>query len=188
MERVPRILPADLDPKQRELYDSIVGGARARQASVLPLVDAQGSLEGPFGPLLHAPDVGAAVQSLGAVIRSGLSVDDRTREIATLWCAAASASPYELEAHRRLAPGAGLSVADVDTLSSGALPDTLSPRERAFAEAAVRSEWNDVDFTEASAVLGLGALVEAIALGGYYRLLAQLLHAFGVNEVSAEAG
>lgn len=187
MERVPRLPPNTLDAQQRQLYEAIVGGPRARQASVLPVIDAQGSLEGPFGPLLHAPHLGAAVQQLGAVIRSGLRTSDRAREIATLWCAAVSCSRYEIEAHRRLGLGAGLTVEEVQSLVAGVLPATISDRERAFAQAAAREVWSDDDFADASSVLTSGEIVEATVLGGYYRLLANLLSAFGIDEVQGGA-
>lgn len=182
-ERAPRLTRDELDDEQRRLYDAVTGGARSRQADVLPLVDGEGSLEGPFGPMLHAPGIGLLVQALGAGVRSELSVDDRSREIATLWCAAVVRSGYELAAHRRLAARAGLTNGEIDELAAGILPDSITAHEREFALAASRTDWDDETFIHARDRLGLGELVEAITLGGYYRLLATLLDAFNITDI-----
>lgn len=182
-ERIPRIPPEDLTPTQRHLYEAITGGGRAHQARILPLVDREGRLEGPFGPLLHSPDLGMRLQTLGAQIRTGMAVDDRSREIATLWCAGQAGSSYEIAAHERLALSAGVLPQEVEALTSGSMPDSLSPREQAFALAAGRERWDDDDFLEARRQLELGEIVDAIVLGGYYRLLSVLLDAFGITEI-----
>lgn len=182
-ERIPRLLPADLASSQRRLYDAVTSGDRARHSQILPLMDAHGSLEGPFGPLLHAPNLGLLTQALGAGIRSGLRVDHRTREIATLWCAVLAGSAYEIVAHRRLGMHAGLLPAEIDSLVAGTLPESLNERERAFASSAARVRWDDESFVDAQRFLRTDELVEAIVLGGYYRLLATLLDAFDITEV-----
>ena len=56
--------PEELTDEQRELYESIAGGDRARDAS-FRLTEADGSLVGPFNVLLLSPVVGNAVQSVG---------------------------------------------------------------------------------------------------------------------------
>lgn len=183
-EREPRLRPDELSPEQRRLYDAIAGGARARHASIVPVVDADGCLEGPFGALLHAPVLGEVVQSVGVVIREHLSVPARTREIATLLCAATVGSDYELDAHVRLARAAGVDGAEVDALVAGALPAGLDAREGAFATAAVTTVWTDAAYAAVRRELSTEELTEAVVLGGYYRTLAALLAAFGIDSVS----
>lgn len=184
-ERAERLAPETLTPAQRRLFDAVTGGSRAVQARILPLLDSAGRLEGPFGPMLHAPELGLVTQELGRMIRMELSVSDREREAATLWCATLADSPYEREAHRRLALAAGLTSEEVSALLRGHLPETLSEHERAFATAAGTERWHDAAFAAALAHLTLRELTEAILLGGYYRMLATLLDAFGITSISA---
>lgn len=183
-ERVSRLIPADYTSSaQRQLHEAITGGSRASQARILPLVDEHGRLEGPFGPLLHSPELGLHVQSLGASLRSSDRVNNRTREIATLWCAAAAGNAYENAAHRLLAEQAGVSADEIEQLVEETLPESLSEHERAFALAAGLRTWDDASFARAQGQLDHGEIVEAIVLGGYYRLLAGLLDAFGITEI-----
>lgn len=183
-ERAPRLRPDDLDAAQQELYRAITGGPRARNASVLPVVDADGALEGPFGPMLHAPALGAPLQQLGAAIRSRMTVSDRIRELATLWCGVLARSGYEVDAHRRLAADAGVTADEIEALLAGDLPPSLSTEERSFIQAAARETWTDEEFAAARRLLGERGIAEAITLGGYYRTLAALLNAFGIDRVT----
>jgi 4-carboxymuconolactone decarboxylase len=187
-ERLPRLRPEELDAAQRRVYDAIVGGRRAGQASVVPLTDSAGSLEGPFGPLLHAPALGEAVQRLGEVMRTELSLDHRTRELATLRCAVLADSDYELAAHRRLADAAGVSATEIAQLEAGELPDTLSEPERlcvlVASSTAAGEPIDDELFDQAVRALGTNGCTEAVLLGGYYRMLAGLLQAFGITSIS----
>jgi 4-carboxymuconolactone decarboxylase len=53
-----RPTPDELDPAQRELYETITGGPRAAGPSPFALVDAAGRLNGPFNAMLLAPELG----------------------------------------------------------------------------------------------------------------------------------
>ena len=61
--------PADLDEAQRAVYDAITGGPRASQAGTVPITDDAGRLLGPFAVMLLTPEVGNAMQQVGAKIR-----------------------------------------------------------------------------------------------------------------------
>jgi 4-carboxymuconolactone decarboxylase len=82
--RLDLIAPAELDPAQRALYDAITGGPRASQAGTVPITDADGRLLGPFAVMLLAPEVGNAMQQVGAKIRFGAALTGRERELAIL--------------------------------------------------------------------------------------------------------
>jgi hypothetical protein len=71
-ERLPRLLPADLDEAQRHLYDLLVSGPR--QGGPVPLTGADGQLEGPFNAMLFAPGTGAPLLGLGTAVRFGSSL------------------------------------------------------------------------------------------------------------------
>src|ERR1700678_1218617 len=72
--RLDLTAPADLAPAQRALYDAITGGPRASQAGTVPITDAEGRLLGPFAIMLLSPDVGYAMQQVGATIRFGAAL------------------------------------------------------------------------------------------------------------------
>ncbi len=182
MTGFPRLGPDDLDPAQRELYLALTGGPRASAAAVVPVTDADGRLEGPFNALLYAPDLGHAVQAVGARIRYGSTLSDRERELVTLLVAGALRSGYELAAHRRLAAAAGVAAAEIETLAAGRAPDGRTDRERAILRLGghLLAENDDDALVDAvTADLGHRAVVEVTVLVGYYRMLALLLDTCG---------
>jgi 4-carboxymuconolactone decarboxylase len=65
MTRLPSIRREELDAPGQALWDSITS---TRGADV---VNDEDGLVGPFNPWLYAPDVGARLAELGAVLRFG---------------------------------------------------------------------------------------------------------------------
>jgi 4-carboxymuconolactone decarboxylase len=183
MSRIPRLSPAELDDEQRRLYDSITDGPRARSA--FAVVDGDGALDGPFNAMLLHPPVGDALQRLGAAIRFGSTLSDRARELAILTVAASVHSGFERYAHEHLGRQAGLSAAEIAAIRDGAQPHLDDPVEAAIAGTTGRLVTNgtltDAEYAAAAAALGPGTLFELTTLVGYYRLIAMLLHVFGVE-------
>lgn len=177
MPDLPLLHPDSLSPPQRELYDRITTGPRARD--VVPVTDTEGHLTGPFNALLYAPTLGEAVQSLGARVRFGLSLTDRERELATVLVAARLNSPYELTAHRQLALAAGITPAEIDSLTRTEIPDSLAPREQTILH--LCTTLLDSPTTAHDHDLGPQLLVELTILVGYYQLLARLLTVAGLD-------
>ncbi len=186
--RLPALNPDELSPEQRDVYEAIVGGPRP--ANVLPLLDDEGHLLGPFNAMLYSPVVGGPLQELGAALRFRTSFTRREREIATLVVAAALRSSYEWYAHERIGRRAGLTDAELTALRTGADPVLADARERIVYEAA-RALAADGDltapmFAEATASLGRGAVVELVTLVGYYSALATQLRVFRVGVPAGE--
>ncbi|MEY4175976.1 MAG: hypothetical protein RI900_3141 [Actinomycetota bacterium] len=181
-EQLRRLTPADLDAQQAALRDRIAGGPRAGGA--FPISHEDGSLNGPFGLMLHAPAVGAALSALGEAIRFGSSLDGRTREIAILTVGAVRGSSYEVWAHERVALAMGFDDAEVRSLVEGDWSPT-GPRDALVREVALTlAEGSPVspDTTaELIAELGEAGAVELVALVGYYLTLAQLMTVFGIE-------
>ncbi|MGB3437667.1 MAG: carboxymuconolactone decarboxylase family protein [Actinophytocola sp.] len=176
---LPLLDPATLDEAQRALYDRIAGGPRAGAAATVPVVDADGRLAGPFNGLLFAPELGDAVQAVGARIRFGLSLSDRERELATMLVAGRARCPYEVFAHRRLAAATGIPDDALDALSAGAIPELADERERQVLAlcAALLDPAPDLAAVRTAAVdVGPRVVAELVMLIGYYQLLARLLH------------
>ena len=178
----PRLtpLPPDaLTPEQRRVYDAVVGGPRAGSGS---LVDASGALQGPFGPMLLSPAVGDALQALGAALRYRSRLSDRAREIATLLVADRCHSAYEWTAHIVHGGRAGLTDAEIASLTT-AQPEfagTEGVVVRTTLALIADGDLDDARFAEAERELGQETLFELVTLVGYYRLLAGGLAVFQV--------
>jgi alkylhydroperoxidase family enzyme len=168
--------PADLDPEQRKLYDTIAGGPRGRADRNAPLTDPEGRLEGPFNAMLFSPKVGGALQALGASIRYSGLLPDRSRELAILLVARASGSDFEWRAHEHAGRTAGLSEAEISDLMQGRPASSLSEAEtevfRIVERLISEQDLPEEVFAAAAGILGEGIVTEVIVLVGYYSLLA----------------
>lgn len=183
-ERLTRLTPEQLDTEQAAVRESIVGGPRGTGPQAIPLAAEDGSLNGPFGVMLHAPSVGYALQELGSAIRYRTSLSGRVREIAVLQVAVATDSRFEWWAHERIGRLAGLNDGEIAQLATGAPLALEDPREQAaheFVAAVLRGPAVPIEeYAPAEAVLGSRTLVELTVLVGYYRLLADTMHVFAV--------
>ncbi|TMR25288.1 carboxymuconolactone decarboxylase family protein [Nonomuraea turkmeniaca] len=183
-ERLPQLTPGDLDEAQRALYDRIAAGDRAKGVQHFPLTAEDGSLNGPFGVMLHAPDVGAPLQELGATIRFRTALSARVREMAILQVAHAVGSEFEWWAHERVARAVGLTDAEITDLASGCFrsEDPIEAASAAFVANLLNSSTvTDEEFAAASAVLSDRQLIDLTVLVGYYRTLAQLMSVFDIG-------
>ena len=180
--RLDLIRPADLDDAQRALYAAITGGPRASQAGTVPIVDESGRLLGPFAVMLLTPEVGNAMQQVGAKIRFATALTARERELGILAVAGALRSDFERLAHEPAALRAGLTQAQVNAVLSGQVPDGLAGDEAlacrlAQVMTADRALPED-DYEAGLAALGERRLAELTWLVGYYSALALSLAVF----------
>ena len=182
-ELLPRVLPATMDDEQRALHDRLVAGPRG--SGPFPIVEPDGSLNGPFGLMLQAPSVGGALAGLGDAIRYGSSLDARTREIAILTVGSVTGSRYECWAHERVAAAIGMPEAEVRALVAGNDWAEASSADLAVRDVAARmAEGGDVPSALARRLvdeIGAVAAVEVMTLAGYYVMLARMMGAFGIE-------
>ena len=180
--RLDLIPPAELAPAQRALYDAITGGPRASQAGTVPITDADGQLLGPFAVMLLSPEVGNAMQQVGATIRFGTALTGRERELAILTVAGALNSEFERLAHVPAARGLGLTEPQIDAALAGRTADGLSADEAIVGRLAltmtVDRTLSDEDYAGAVGALGQERLAELTWLVGYYSALALSLAVF----------
>ncbi len=179
-DRMRRLVPGELTEEQSALYDRITRGPRAVGEQAFALVDDDGALTGPFGPMLHAPAVGTALQELGAAIRYRSGLSDRAREIAILQVAAAMSSEFEWHAHERVGRAAGLTDDEVHALRAGTFR-SVDPAEQAVATLTTRLLQTGGAAADASCPLDPATITEVVVLVGYYRTLAQLMDVFGIG-------
>lgn len=183
MTRLRRLTRDELTGPQRELYDLFAGGDRIDRRVPFPPVGPDGALEGPFNAMLYSPELGTALQSVGAKLRTS-TLSDRCRELAILVVAAGRHSEFEWAAHERIGRAAGLSEEQVAAIESGAevpcadtTEDLVVRTARALVAAA---DLDDGEYSAAVAGLGEQGLYDLITLVGYYTQLALQLRVFRV--------
>ena len=180
--RLDLIRPADLDDAQRALYAAITGGPRASQAGTVPIVDESGRLLGPFAVMLLTPEVGHAMQQVGAKIRFSTALTARERELGILAVAGELRSDFERLAHEPAARNLGLAQAQIDAALAGRIPDDLSADEAMVCRLArvmtADRTLSDEDYSDGTAALGPERLAELTWLVGYYGALALALAVF----------
>ena len=180
--RLDLIAPADLDDAQRAVYEAITGGPRASQAGTVPITDSAGRLLGPFAVMLLTPEVGNAMQQVGAKIRFAAALTARERELAILTVAGFLRSDFERLAHEPAARTVGLTQAQVNAALSGLVPDGLGDSEALVCRLAgvmtAERTLSDSDYGVGVAVLGRERLADLTWLVGYYSALALSLAVF----------
>jgi 4-carboxymuconolactone decarboxylase len=172
----------ELDEAQRALYDAITGGLRAGQRGTVPITDSDGRLVGPFAVMLLSPEVGDAVQRVGAALRFATSLTGREREVAILAVAAGARCDFEWLAHSAAALRAGITRPQRDAIRDGRVPEGLSETESAACLLAqtmtADRQLPDEDYKAGLSVLGQAKLAELTWLVGYYSALALALAVF----------
>ncbi len=178
MSRLPYLKRDELDEDGGALWDSIT---ESRGAG---LVNDEGGLAGPFNAFVHAPEVGARLSELGATLRFGTSVDRRLIELAIITVGAYWKAEFEWWAHARMARQHGVPDAVVEAIGSGEVPVLESDDDQAVYDLAHqlvrKGRLDDATYGAAQARLGDRAMVELVALCGYYTLVSYTLNAFEV--------
>jgi len=180
--RVQPFEPGALEPAQRELFEAIAGGPRAQGPQHFALTRPDGSLRGPFNAFLLAPELGGALQNLGAAIRYRGELTPRVREIAILLVAAHWDSEFEREAHEAVGAASGLRPDELAALRDGDAT-AFAGDEGVVAAATVQLLAGDLDnelWRVASEAIGAEVVFELTTLVGYYSTLALQLRVFRV--------
>ena len=160
----------ELDPAQQAAWDRIVAS--------------RGRIAGPFGLLLHSPELAQRVADVGAYVRFEGALAQIDRELAILAVARALDCQYEWAAHAPLARKAGVREAAIAAIRERA-PAGLTREEAeiaGYAQALLTTHRVAGDaFGGVRARLGVRGLVELTATVGYYAMLACTLNAFEVT-------
>lgn len=179
-----------LEPSQQELYDSVVHGRRSG-AGAGGLTDSQGRLVGPFGPMLLAGVVGAALGRLGETIRFDGILPDRDREIAILATAHHAESSFEIHAHTAVASQLGFTGDEILALERADSSVWTTDRERLVHQTTLEildDGVGDDTFAALGGSLSNGELAELAILVGYYSTLAGLMETFGIAAPADRGG
>ena len=144
------------------------------------IVETRGELARPFQVLLHSPAFAEGVAELGHLVRSGSSLTDADRELATLAAGSSLGCGFVWASHLDAASAAGLSADTIAALRDD--PSRLEGRDATIVAFAVElcdaGAVSGAAFEAARELLGDRALVELAATVGYYTMLARVMGAF----------
>jgi 4-carboxymuconolactone decarboxylase len=169
--RLPDWKPEDLTPAQRKVHDAIVAGPR-------------GKVVGPLRVWLLSPELAERAQELGAFCRYGTSLPPRLSELAILTTGAFWQAGFEWHAHAPIALKAGVPADALEAIRLGKEPIFAREDEQAVYEFS-RELWNkrrvsDAVYKRTTGLLGNNAVVELVAILGYYGLISMTINAFEV--------
>jgi 4-carboxymuconolactone decarboxylase len=136
---------------------------------------------GPFVDLLPSPELMTRVSALGEYLRYRSALPPRLSEFAILVTAAHWQQQLEWDIHAPIALKAGWPQPVLDAIWKGERPDGLAPDAAALYEVCVALHRDRILPGEtrraAEAALGDRAVLDCIAICGYYALLAMILNA-----------
>lgn len=163
--------PANLTPRQQEVYDSIMASPRGR-------------VVGPLALWLNRPELAAGATALGTYLRYNTALSPLLSELAIITVARCWDAEFEWFAHKRLALQAGLDPAIADAIRDGTAPAFDDPEQEvvhAFTMAAMtKKKTDDTLYARTLEVLGQDRLVDLVGLIGYYSFVSVTLNNFNV--------
>jgi 4-carboxymuconolactone decarboxylase len=169
-------MPDQLDAEAAKLRETILT-TRAKVVSLIGLMAPDGSLRGPFEPLLGTPAIGQVVQRLGLVVRSGSELGNAICEAVILTIVREWDCGFEWNAHRTVALATGvLREEDIDRIADGRrLADDQLALACEFALQQTSSREPDAATKAAATELfGERGVVELTVLVSYYELVCRL--------------
>ena len=180
MSRLPHFTHESASPSQRALWDQIV----ASRGDALDLVNADGSLAGPFGAFVLRPEIGQHLIEVGAVVRFASKLSDRLKELAITAVGARWKSEFEFWAHSQLALAAGVEQPIIDALAAGETPPLDDAADRAVYDYTMAlAEHGKVPqpvYDAAESAIGAQGVVDLTHTIGYYSHISFILNAFDV--------
>jgi 4-carboxymuconolactone decarboxylase len=136
---------------------------------------------GPFVDLLPSPELLTRVSALGEYLRYRSALPPRLSELAILITAAHWQQQFEWSIHAPIALKAGIPQSVLDALWSRQAPAALEPDAQAIYDVCTALHTGRVlpqgIRASAETLLGDQAVIDTIAICGYYALLAMVLNA-----------
>jgi 4-carboxymuconolactone decarboxylase len=168
-----------------KLFDRFVSMAvpwAQREGFVLQSAD--GTLIGPFNPLLESPEISESFWDWQHAEGQHTTLSDREREVVILAVGAVWRASYELYSHSAAARTAGLSREQVDALADDGMPDQLSTREQCawrFArELTAERRIEQSLYDQAAELFGTHGISDMLHLIGNYQTVCGMLNTFDI--------
>ncbi|WP_036553051.1 carboxymuconolactone decarboxylase family protein [Nisaea denitrificans] len=189
MDRLPKLNPDNLAPKQAELYEAITGGVRFKSGPGIDMMEKSGALRGPFNAWLHTPETGEAAQALGVKLRFESSLSGAMREAAILTVAKHWRSQYEWWAHEQIALKEGMTPDEIAAIKRGEAPadnPDLGSIQKFVAELMQAGDVSDETYADTHARIGDRGMADLVTLAGYYAMISANLNVFRVSVPDGE--
>jgi 4-carboxymuconolactone decarboxylase len=170
MSRLPRLTRDDLSPEGQAVWDRI----NAIRTGV----------RGPYGVLIHVPELADRVRALEDYFRFDGALSAADRELIILAVAREAGARFAWGVHEPRAREAGVPAEAIEALRANVEVNGLAPRGRLLVEIArallrTRALPEDL-FARGLAELGERELVEAVTLTGHYTMIGYLINGFAV--------
>ncbi len=137
-------------------------------------------LRGPWIPLSRSPEVLSRARAMGDYLRYNSALPPQLSEFLILLTAREWRQQYEWQAHHDIALEAGLAPATAAAIAEGRRPAELSTEETAlyelFTELHRNHRVSDPTYAVAVALFGEQGVIDAVAIVGYYTLLAMVMN------------
>ena len=171
MTRIASIAPERMSEAQRHLHERVAKTGR-------------GASGGPWAVLLHVPEVGERLAAVVEQLMAETRVAQKLKRLAVLTIAQAYGAQYEWAVHEPRARFFGLDETIIEALRTGARPEFLDANDAlVYTLARQLAHEHALDTAlhqQAVRALGDEAVVELVALVGFYIGLAVLLVAYDV--------
>jgi 4-carboxymuconolactone decarboxylase len=172
VSRIADVKYEEMDAEQQRVHDRIASGPR-------------GGVRGPLRVWLRTPVLADRLQSLGEYCRYDTSLEPRLSELAIIVTASVWRAGYEWTAHAPKALEAGVDAAAIEAIRKGERPLLLRDDEAAVYDVATelheKRMLSEATYERASAILGEIALIELVAVLGYYATISMTINAFAID-------
>ena len=138
------------------------------------------AVRGPWVPLLRSPEVLRLMIDMRSHVRDRSVLSPKLTELAILIAAREWTQQYEWSAHAPAAERAGLAPAIIAAVAEGRRPGQMAEDEEILYDLCVElhrtKSVSDATYERALRAFGQEGIVEAVAIEGYYALLAMVMN------------
>jgi 4-carboxymuconolactone decarboxylase len=171
MSRLPEISREKLSSANQAIWDRVMSG-RSGGA-------------GPYGTLMHAPQMAECFSALEGYFRDHGTLAKPDKEMIILAVARELGARFPWSRHEIRARQVGVRSEALEALRANGPTDALTTHEKTIIELArslVRErKLSDELFARAQAELGDGPLVEAVGLVGHYNFISMVANTFNLD-------
>lgn len=174
MSQLPAISREQLTPQNQAIWDRVMSG--------------RGGGAGPYGTLMHAPNMAECFSALEGYFRDRGTLAKSDKELIILAVARELGARFPWSRHEIRARQVGVRSEALETLRANGPVDALTPHEKIvidMARSLVRErKLSDELFARAQTELGTGRLVEAVGLVGHYNFISMVARTFDLDVAS----
>jgi 4-carboxymuconolactone decarboxylase len=172
MARIGEVKRDELNARQQALHDDFL---RSRPRK---------TLTGPFGVLIHTPDIAEPADKLVNYYRTDPTLGRRLIELIILMMVREATAQYAWSVHEPHALKFGLTQDTIDAIRARRRPDFKRDDERLIydfvTELVATKTVSATTFERAKAAFGLDGVIEAVTCAGLYGMIGYVLNVFDI--------